>query len=160
RRLTRAVERSSDPDSKPADSESQATKPADSENLATGLDPALFGKHPNGSAIDPASLCVQAPSVIAFQLPADLVAGCELVATGVLEQDAGAEGSVQLQLLAGKPARELGLVPSELTVTVANGQWTADNRQIAYATPILVNETSATRERIESAFDEFRRLFP
>src|SRR5699024_119442 len=29
-----------------------------------GLDPALFGKHPNGEAIDSASLCVRAPSVL------------------------------------------------------------------------------------------------
>ena len=38
-----------------------------------GLDPAMFGKHPDGSAIDAASLCVQAPSVIEVRLPADLV---------------------------------------------------------------------------------------
>ena len=37
-----------------------------------GLDPALFGKHPNGRAIDADSLCVRAPSVIAFRLPAGL----------------------------------------------------------------------------------------
>ncbi len=46
-----------------------------------GLDPSVFGKHPRGGAIDAASLCVQAPSVFELQLPGDLVAGCELVAT-------------------------------------------------------------------------------
>src|SRR5205085_3205571 len=42
----------------------------------------------------------------------------------------------------------------------ANGQWTADNRRTAYGTPILVNENSAARKRIEASLDEFRRLFP
>ncbi|HTI51635.1 MAG TPA: DUF1587 domain-containing protein, partial [Planctomycetaceae bacterium] len=58
-----------------------------------GLDPAVFGRHPSGKAIDPASLCVQAPAVIEVRLPADLVAGCELVTTGLLEEVTGAEGS-------------------------------------------------------------------
>ena len=94
-----------------------------------GLDPALFGKHPNGAAIDAASLCVRAPSVIEVRLPADLVAGCEFVTTGVLIAETGAEGSVQLQVVADKPARTPGLLPSEVTVTAANGPWTADNRR-------------------------------
>jgi len=125
-----------------------------------GPDPALFGRHPNGKPIDPESLCVSAPSVVAMRLPADLVAGCELVTTGELDQETGLEGSVQLQVVAGKPASDQGLLPVEATVTVANGQWTADNRRIAYGTPILVNEGGAARRRIESALDEFRRLFP
>jgi len=125
-----------------------------------GLDPAAFGKHPSGGAIDAASLCVRAPSVITVRLPAELCSGCELVTTGVLDKDAGALGSVQLEVVPGKPARESGLLPSAVMVTVANGQWTANNQRTSYATPIIVNENSATRKRIESAFDDFRRLFP
>jgi len=125
-----------------------------------GLDPATFGKHPSGGTIDAASLCVHAPSIITVRLPAELSAGFELVTTGVLDKDAGALGSVQLEVVAGKPARESGLLPSEVKVTVANGQWTANNQKTSYATPIIVNENSATRKRIESAFDDFRRLFP
>ena len=49
-----------------------------------GLDPKLFGKHPDGTAIDAASLCVRAPSVIAVRLPADLVANSQFVTTGSL----------------------------------------------------------------------------
>jgi hypothetical protein len=125
-----------------------------------GLDPGMFAKHPSGGAIDAASLCVQAPSVITVRLPAELASGCELVTTGVLDQAAGALGSVQLELVAGRPSRESGLLPSEAMVTVANGQWTANNQRTSYATPIIVNENSPTRKRIESAFDDFRRLFP
>jgi len=125
-----------------------------------GPDPALFGVHPNGGPIDKSSLCVRAPSVIEMRLPADLVAGCEFVASGALDADAGAEGSVQLLVLPHKAAGESGLLLSDLKVTVANGQWTADNRRVSYGAPILVTEKSATRRRIEAAFEDFRQLFP
>jgi hypothetical protein len=125
-----------------------------------GPDPALFGKHPDGRAIDPDSLCVRAPAVIEMRLPADRVAGCEFVATGVLDPRTGAEGSVQLQVLPHKPTAESGLLLSDVKTTVANGQWTADNRRTSFGTPILVSENSVARRRIESAFGEFRDLFP
>jgi hypothetical protein len=125
-----------------------------------GLDPALFGKHRTGKAGDAGSLYVRAPSVTEVRLPADLAAGCELVTTGMLDPETGAEGSVQLRVVAGKAARGAGLQPSELQVTVANGPWTADNRRTAFVAPILVNEGSAARKRIQSALDEFRQLFP
>ncbi len=104
-----------------------------------GLDPAQFGKHPSGSAIDEASLCVQAPSVVTMRLPADLVEGRELVVTGVLDRSAGAEGSVQLQVVAGQPPLPPGL---------------------RAGTPILVNEASQARTRVAAALQEFRMLFP
>ena len=135
-------------------------KTPDSEGQTTGLDPALFGKCPSGNAIDSASLCVRAPSVVEVRLPADLVSGCELVATGVLHKDSGAEGSVQLAVVTGTPARDNGLRPSEVKVTVANGQWTSDNRKTSFATPILVNDNSEAKRRIEAALEEFRQLFP
>ncbi len=125
-----------------------------------GPDPALFGKHPNGDEFDKESLCVRAPAVIEMRLPADLVAGSEFVASAALDKDAGAEGSVQLLVLPHKAAGESGLLQSDLKVTVAGGQWTADNRRVAYGAPVLVSENSATRKRFEAAFDDFRQLFP
>ncbi len=125
-----------------------------------GLDPALFGRHPNGQARDPASLCVHAPSVVEFRLPADLAAGCELVTTGVLDQETGAEGTVQLRVALGKQASGPGLLPSEVKVKPANGPWTDSNRQTSYSAPILVHEGSAARKRIQADLDAFRRLFP
>ncbi|MBI5760920.1 MAG: DUF1592 domain-containing protein [Planctomycetales bacterium] len=125
-----------------------------------GLDPALFGKHPNGSAIDAASLCVRAPSVIEVRLPAGLVAGAEFVTTGMLHPQTGAEGSVQLQVLTTKPERAAGLQPTSVTETNANGPWTSNNRGVSHATPILVNDGSAARQRIESSFEKFRSVFP
>jgi hypothetical protein len=134
------------------------------KNLLTasdwGVDPALFGKHPNGRSIDAGSLCVQAPSVVEVRLPADLATGCELVTTGVLDPVTGAEGSVQLRVVAGKPAIKPGLLPSQISVTAGNGPWTSNNRQTSFLAPILVNEGSAARKRIQAALDEFRQLFP
>ncbi len=125
-----------------------------------GLDPALFGKHPNGSAVDAASLCVKAPAVIEVRIPAGLVEGYEFVATGSLHRETGAEGSVQLQVLPAKPERVTGLLPTTATETNANGPWTSNNRGVSHATPIVVNDGSESRRRLETALAEFRSLFP
>jgi hypothetical protein len=125
-----------------------------------GLDPVLFGHHPNGQAVDPASLCVQAPSIIEIRLPADLVSGLEFVTSGALEPTSGAEGRVQLQVLTSKPDPRSGLVPSGVTESQASGPWTSDNRRMSHSTPVVVNDGSQARKRFESAFNEFRRWFP
>jgi hypothetical protein len=140
--------------------ESAEAEPSEPGVVQWGLDPALFGKHPDGTAIDSGSLCMQAPSQLEIRLPAAIAAGCELVSTAVLDPRTGVEGSVQLQLVAGKPAAEPGLTQSTVTVVVADGVWTGDNRKIAYGAPILASEGSAARKRLESACDDFRRLFP
>ncbi len=124
------------------------------------LDPALFGKHPSGQAIEPASLCVRAPSVLKVRLPADLVEGCELVTAGTLHAETGAEGSVQFQVLTAKPDRGSGLLPTTLTETNVNGTWTSDNRRVSHAVPVIVQEGSAARRRVEASFAAFRAVFP
>jgi hypothetical protein len=103
-----------------------------------GLDPAAFGRHPDGSPVDAASLCVSAPSIITVRLPADLVAGCELVTTGVLHASAP-QGSVQLAVATAPPA----------ALEVLRGD-----------APVLVDDASAARQRFTTAFDDFRRFFP
>lgn len=125
-----------------------------------GLDPILFGKHPNGSAVDAASLCVKAPAVIEVRVPTDLVEGYEFVATGSLHRETGAEGSVQLQVLPAKPEQITGLFPTTATETNANGPWTSNNRGVSHATPIVVHDGSQSRRRMEAALAEFRSLFP
>jgi hypothetical protein len=137
-----------------------STATADSNSESFGLSPSQFGKHPNGSAVEAASLCVKAPTVLEVRLPVDLVDGCEFVATGVLHRETGAEGSVQLQVLPAKPERITGLFPTTATETNANGPWTSNNRGVSHATPIVVNDSSESRLRIESALAAFRSLFP
>jgi hypothetical protein len=145
--------------------EPMASTPNDGRRLMPpvtdiGLDPARFGKHPNGSAIDAASICVKAPAILEIRLPADLVAGYEFVTTGVLDNTTGAEGSVQLQLLTNKPAAGSGLLAIEAKTADGEGPWYSNNRTTSHNTPIVVNDGSAARQRIEGAFDEFRRIFP
>lgn len=110
-----------------------------SSRPAWGLDPGLFGRRANGPAVDPASLCLQAPSVLELRLPADLVAGGELVSSAVIPGESGGTGVVQVRLLAGKPASLTEIRPDA---------------------PILVAERGPAREQVLRGFDEFRRWFP
>lgn len=125
-----------------------------------GPDPALFGTHPDGTAIDAASLCVQAPSVIEVTMPADFVEGCEFVATGALHPETGSEGTVQMQVLLEKPATLSTLAASSSSIKGGKATWSDGDRPVSFDTPILVSDRSAARERIVSQFDEFRQLFP
>jgi hypothetical protein len=105
-----------------------------------GVDPELFGRHPNGAGkVDATSLCVKAPSVVEIRLPANLVAGYELVTTGVLHADSHAQAAVQLQALASKPPTTTSVQPG---------------------VPILVAQDGAARKQVGAALDAFRALFP
>ncbi len=125
-----------------------------------GLDPAIFGKHPNGAKVNASSLCVRAPSVIEVRLPADLVEGCEFVATGMLHKETGAEGSVQMQVLTTKPASSPGLAAGVVSEQGGKSTWSDGERPVVSDSPIIVMDGSATRKRIEGALDAFRQLFP
>lgn len=125
-----------------------------------GLDPAQFGKQIDGSKIEAASLGGRAPSVIEIPLPADLVADCELVTTGLLDPKSGSEGSVQFLASTTKPAGTLGLMPTAVSETTGSGPWTANNRGVSYAMPIIVTDGSQARKRVEQAMQDFRQIFP
>ena len=125
-----------------------------------GLNPQMFGKHPNGEAMEPGNLCVQAPSVIEIRLPTDLFVGAELVTTGALDQKTGIDGSVQLQMLTAKPDLKSGLILGAVSVERGNVPWTSDNRTVSNSMPIIANTGSAAYHRLQLAFDEFRRVFP
>jgi hypothetical protein len=127
---------------------------------APGLDPALFGKHPSGSAIDAASFCVQAPSVIEVRLPADLIEGCEFVTGGSLHKETGAEGSVQFQVTTTKPSQKSGLSAGGAAAQSGKSTWSDGESPLAFESPIIVNNDSAARKRAEASLDEFRQLFP
>jgi hypothetical protein len=137
----------------------QPDNTVDHERSGFGLDPALFGQHPNGAAVHSASLCVQAPSSLEIRFPADL-AGAELVTTGTLDPVSGAEGSVQLQVTATPPEHLSGLLTDEAKVSPKTGMWTSHNGQVSHSTPVIVQRNSAAAHRIEAGFDEFRRWFP
>ncbi len=114
-----------------------------------GLDPARFTG---------ADLAANAPSVIAVRLPADLVGDAEFSVTGRLAK--GSEGTVQLEVLSEKPVLGRKLRPSATSVRTADGTWSSNNQRVSYELPVVVNEGSAARRRVEGVFDEFRRMFP
>jgi hypothetical protein len=103
---------------------------------------------------------VKAPSVIEVRLPAALVDGAEFVATGKLHPNDGAEGSVQMQVLTAKPEKVSGIAASKAESAIVSGQWFENNRRTQHSVPVLVNDGSAARRRFESAFDQFRAVFP
>jgi hypothetical protein len=143
----------------------KSSKPTSTENSKSeqenwGLDPALFGRHPNGSSVDAASLCLKAPSALEVKFPADFVEGWEIVTTCVIDPASGHEGTVQVQITPTKPDSATGLVASSVTEINANSQWTDNNRRLQYATPILVSEGSQASRRAERAFETYRNLFP
>ncbi len=103
-----------------------------------GLDPAVFGRHPSGQQVDERSLCVKAPSTFSVSLPAELVHGCEFVTSGKVHPTPSGDGSVQLKVESSPPSLR-GLDPAQ---------------------PIVVADGSAAHARFETAFRDFRALFP
>ena len=126
-----------------------------------GLDPGLFGRHPDGRAIDADSLCVQAPSVTRIRLPGRLFAGYDFNTTAVLEAQTGREGSVQVDLKPGAVTAQPGLLPSKVMVNFSRvTQVFSENRVVSFLRPILIAPETPMRARMEAAFDEHRKLFP
>ena len=101
-----------------------------------GLDPALFGRHPDGGPVHPTALCARAPHALEVRVPAEIAAGAEIAATVGLHPGAAA-GSIQAQFLLERPGNE-ALV----------------------AGPPVIAHDPATRARFQRAFEEYRSLFP
>jgi transposase-like protein len=125
-----------------------------------GVDPELFGRHPNGGTVAPANLCVQAPAVIEVSVPADMVEGCEFVATATLHAETASEGTVQLQVLTTKPEQVSGVAASAASIKGGKSTWSDGDKPVTQDAPILVTENSAAKARLMAQFDEFRNLFP
>ena len=125
-----------------------------------GLNREMFGKLPNGDAIDETSVAVQAPALLEIRLPAEIAGDAEFVTTGTLHREVGAEGSVQLQLRTKKPLASGGVTAGDVLEKESGGPWTSQRRDLIHNNPIVVNEGSAARKRIVSEFDDFRRWFP
>ncbi len=137
----------------------QAETTGDESEVPYGIDPARFGKHPDGSDSAENSLCVRAPSLIEVHLPASLVDGAEFVVEGRLHASSGDEASVQLQVSTTKPI-VTGLRPSFYNAQKLQGAWTSSMPSMAFDAPVLVHDESVARKRLESAFDDFRQIFP
>lgn len=107
---------------------------------------------------DKSDLTAKAPSTLEVQIPAALANGTEFVATGKLASQT--YGSVQMQVLTQKPDARVSLVAGKSESAIKNGHWSDNNLVTQHSAPILVNESSEPRTRFETAFDDFRALFP
>jgi len=125
-----------------------------------GIDPALFGKHPDAQPVAPETLCIKAPALLEVKLPAQLVDGAELVATGRLHPGSGPEASVQLLVSTSKPPKTSGLQAEVPSAKTESGAWTSSKTTLDFSSPILVQDGSPARARFESSFEEFRSIFP
>ncbi len=105
-----------------------------------------------------ASLRSRASEVVEFHVPAALAKGTEFVVNGRLA--AKGEGSVQMQVLTEKPPATQGLVAGSLQTGLKNGKWSDNNLVTQHSAPIIVNDGSEARKHFETAFDDFRALFP
>lgn len=126
----------------PAPGKAAATDPSPAANSLVGLDPALFGSQPDGSAVEPASLCVQAPASLEFTIPAELAEGAAFVVSAMLHPKAGPEASAQFRA-------EVRQGPTWVPVEIPDPR-----------TPFVVADNSPARRRLEAALAEFRQLFP
>jgi len=117
-----------------------AVADAPSESAEWGLDPAVFGIGPNGESVEPSSLCLQAPQIVEMRLPAELVAGYEIVTTVVPHDKHRDQASVQMQVTSGEP-------PGERSGAIAG-------------LPILAAENSDVFRRLTRELQEYRDLFP
>ena len=134
--------------------------PAD-QPVPWGLDPARFGKHPLGQPIDEESLCFQAPSGITFRIPAHLAVGRAFVTTAVLDEETGAEGTAQVELVSGVHPGKSGLQTIDVDVKFsADKHGQLEYRKVVFSRPILVGEKSRVRQRIVSSLEAFRDVFP
>ena len=98
--------------------------------------------------------------VIEIRLPADLVAGYEFVTTGVLDKNDRRGGQRAAAVLTNKPRGQFGLADHRGEDRGWRRTVVFQQPHDSHNTPIVVNDGSAARKRIEAAFDEFRQMFP
>jgi hypothetical protein len=132
----------------------------DSVHDSFGLDPEAFGRHPDTGEVGAADLCVQAPSVLEVRVPAELVGGCEFVASGILHAPTGADGSVQFRFLNEPPEAGERLTAGGFREVGSKSVWSDGQSPVQHDSPVVVGDSGATRERLLRSFDEFAQLFP
>jgi len=96
-----------------------------------------FSNHLQRDDVTANDMIVRAPSIVEFRVAAALVAGRELVASGIMDPQHGRSGSAQLSLTLTRPTD----VPLNASL------------------PILVGGDAA-QARVNQSLDAFRQLFP
>lgn len=126
-----------------------------------GLDRGTFGKHPDGRAIDAASVCVRAPAALTLRIPGKMAAGRELVVTAELEPATGRAGSVQVEVVIDPATAKSGLIPSTTIATLSTvTALYPEHRTITFQRPLLIAPDSPLKARLIAALAAHRQLFP
>ncbi|MEX0671594.1 MAG: DUF1592 domain-containing protein, partial [Pirellulales bacterium] len=108
---------------------------------SVGLDPALFGRHPDGPAagtVGPDDLCFRPPQAFTLTIPRELADGYDFVTTAAVAAGAGPQASIQ-------PWVGLGPAPPPT---------------FSAAATIVAREPSPAWDRFTRGLEEFRQLFP
>ncbi|ADB18152.1 Protein of unknown function DUF1592 [Pirellula staleyi DSM 6068] len=147
-----ARDRDQDTQARPADQQlEQMLFSSKSPLMSAAL--ASFSRADSGN-----DLIASAPSVLELTIPAAIGSGAEFVVTGTLKPDS--EAAVQMQILTTKPSLPSGLLPGSSESGIAGGVWSDNNLRTSHSLPVIAQETSATRKRLEAEFHTFRQLFP
>ena len=125
-----------------------------------GPDPAAFGRHPDGTALEPTDLCLHAPAVFEIRVPAELVAGCELVTDATLHAPTSPTGTVQLRLLSQRPANLSEIAAADSKPGQAKARWSDGDAPLVFDSPILAIQDSEAHRNVVADFSAFRELFP
>lgn len=132
----------------------------DSSGTEAGLDPSLFGRGPDGTAVGAGNLCTAAPSLVEFRVPESLLGQDAAFVVTARLRDPAADGSVQAEALTARPAEPAGLVPPVTTSQLVSGKWSDNLLKSTFAFPILVSPSGTKQKLYESACAEFRSVFP
>ncbi len=108
----------------------------------------------------PDALRTGSGTIIEVKIPAAQIKDTELVVTAKLDPASDAEAALQVQAGTSRPEKLSGLFASRAESAQAKGQWSDNNLRTSHSAPILVRDGCAVRRRFETAFDDFRALFP
>jgi hypothetical protein len=125
-----------------------------------GPDASAFGRHPSGATLKPTDLCLQAPAVFEVRVPAELVAGCELVADATLHAETSQQGTVQLRLLTERPANLSEIAAADSKPGQNKARWSDGDAPVVFDSPILAVNDSDAHRKVLADFSAFRELFP
>lgn len=131
-----------------------------SSGTEAGLDPSLFGRGPDGTAVGAGNLCTAPPSLVEFRVPESLLGQDAAFVVTARLRDPAADGSVQVEALTARPAEPAGLVPPVTTSQPVSGKWSDNLLRSNFAFPILVSPSGTKQKLYESACAEFRSVFP
>jgi hypothetical protein len=129
-------------------------------NTIPGPDPAAFGRHPDGTPIEPRDLCLHAPAIFEVRVPAELVAGCELLTDATLHAPTSPTGTVQLRLLTERPANLSEIAATNSKPGQAKARWSDGDAPLVFDSPILAIQDSEAHHKVLADFSTFRDLFP